>query len=126
MCIRDRESTGETKPEGSTDESKPDESSTSAETIPGDGNGGGWGHFSHGRGNSSKTVINAPDVRLASFPTSPETPDLEIIEEASTMAALPKLGDMGTAEALTGLLLSLALASATFLVYRKAGRSERI
>lgn len=128
---------GESKPEESTPgESKPEEStpgesgpdgSTSAETSASAGTNGGGSHSNrdHGGGNSERTIINDPEIPLASFPTSPETPGLEILEDNPVpLAALPRLGDMGTGGALAGLLLSLAAASAALAAYKKFGKSE--
>ena len=128
---------GESKPEESTSgESGPEEStsgesgpdgSTSAETSASAGTNGGGSHSNrdHGGGNSERTIINDPEIPLASFPTSPETPELEILEDNPVpLAALPRLGDMGTGGALAGLLLSLAAASAALAAYKKFGKSE--
>lgn len=118
---------GESKPEESTSgESGPD-GSTSAETSASAGTNGGGSHSNrdHGGGNSERTIINDPEIPLASFPTSPETPELEILEDNPVpLAALPRLGDMGTGGALAGLLLSLAAASAALAAYKKFGKSE--
>ena len=132
---------GESKPEESTsDGSKPEEStsdgskpeeSTQTETTASGGNsgntpgGGGRSDRDHG-GSSNRTIINDPEVPLASFPTSPDTPALEIVEDNQVpLAALPKLGDMGTGGALAGLLLSLTAASAALTAFRKFGGSEK-
>lgn len=120
----------ETKPEESTSgESRPEES-TQAETATSGGSSGGnsgGGSSDRDRGGSSdRTIINDPEVPLASFPTSPDTPALEILEDNPVpLAALPKLGDMGTGGALAGLLLSLTAAAAALTGFRKIGESEK-
>ena len=126
---RPEESTaGESNPgESTAAESRPEESSTSEVSTSGINGGGGSNRDHGGRDNAPRTIINDPDVPLASFPTSPETPELEIVEDSPVpLAALPRLGDMGTGGATAGLLLSLTAASAALAVFKKLGKSEKV
>lgn len=103
-------------------------------TAPEPSNSNGGGNHNHGGGGgnsgggSGTTTIEDNPTPLASFPQTPEEPKLTEIEDVpvplGNFPIIPRLGDMGTAGAVIGMILSLGLGGTTFFVRKRFDERE--